>query len=180
VNKTELQAALDEAEITYGEEDTNAVLQELLDTAPAKSGPVVPLKPGDVKLVASMHQHWACYVPPDYTQAEIENPRLYGFLATKFQDLDLIMITAEDGSFMANARIRRIMGREIQVQVYDWIDLQPSMISPEIEVNGYLIRHGGAVKKFYITNKLTGALLREGLGSQIVAMQYLQDHFKAA
>ncbi len=146
----------------------------------AASRGVVPLRQGDVKLAPLMHQYWATFVPSHYTIEDLEDPKLYSFMASRFQDLDRIEVTAEDGSFIAKGIIRRSLGREIQVQIYELNQLQEAMVSDELEMYGYFIKHGGAVKKFFIQNKDTGNVLKEGLNSQIEAIQYLTDFIKAA
>lgn len=146
----------------------------------AASRGVVPLRTGDVKLHHLVHQTWAAFVPPDYTIEDLENPKLYSFMSTRFQDLDRIEVTAEDGSFVAKGIVRRSLGREINVQIYEMNELQAPMMGKELEMYGYLIRHGGAVKKFWIQNKDTGSTLKEGMNTQMEAIQYLTDFIKAA
>lgn len=141
---------------------------------------VVPVKPGDVKLTHEMHQNWACFAPSDFTREDVENPKFWTFMAPKFKDLDSIRITAEDGSWVSMAFIRRTMAKEVHVQVYDWIELQAPQMAKEIEVSGYLVRHLGAVKKFCVHNKATGQVVREGFQTQIDAMKYITDHIQAA
>lgn len=148
--------------------------------APAHDREVTPVKPGDVKLEHMMHQQWACFAPSDYTKDDLENPKFWTFMAPKFKDLDEVRVTAEDGSWVSKAIIRRTMSMEVHVQVYDWIELQAPQIAKEIEISGYLVRHLGAVRQFCVHNKDTGQVVKEGFRTQIDAMKYITDHIQAA
>jgi len=148
--------------------------------APALRLPVNPVKPGDVKMAAQMHNEWACFVPSDYVQSQVEDQKTWTFMAPKFKDLDLMRVTAEDGSWIALACIRRTVTMEINVQVYDWIELSAPMIAKEIEIgNDYLIRHFGTVRKFAVCNKANGTIVKEGFNTQLQAMKYATDHIQA-
>ncbi|TFH42328.1 MAG: hypothetical protein E4H01_13645 [Lysobacterales bacterium] len=146
--------------------------------APKVLAPVNPVKPGDVKLDSQMHQSWACFAPAHYTQDMLETPKFWTFMAPKFKDLDAIRITAEDGSFVAFGIIRRTNTLEVNVQIYDWIELQEAMIAKEIEINDYVIKHFGAVRKFCVINKSTKTVMKENFQTQIQAMRYVADHMQ--
>lgn len=142
--------------------------------------PVVPVKPGDVKLADMMHQNWACFAPSEFKKEDVENPKFWVFMAPKFKDLDTMRVTAEDGSWVAMAIIRRTQSMEVHVQCYDWIELAAPQVAKEIEINGYLIRHLGAVKKFTVHNMVNNTVVKEGFNTQIDAMKYITDHIQAA
>ena len=150
------------------------------EEAPAHDREVTPVKPGDVKLENMMHQQWACFAPSDYSKDQVENPKFWTFMAPKFKDLDEIRITAEDGSWIAKAYIRKTMSMELFIQVYDWVELEAPQLAKEIEVSGYLIRHLGLVRMFCVHNKATGQLVKEGFRTQMDAMKYVTDHIQAA
>ncbi len=141
--------------------------------------PVNPVKPGDVKLNDQMHQNWACFLPSNYTQDQVEDKKTWTFMAPKFKDLDLMRITAEDGSWIAMACIRRTVSMEITVQVYDWIELSAPMIAKEIEIgDDYVIRHFGTVRKFAVCQQHNGAVVKEGFNTQVQAIKYVTDHIQ--
>ena len=143
--------------------------------------PVNPVKPGDVKIEAQMHNNWACFIPSHYTQAQVEDQKTWTFMAPKFKDLDLIRITAEDGSWIAMACIRRTVSMEINVQVYDWIELSAPQIAKEIEIgDDYVIRHFGTVRKFAVCNQANGTVVKEGFNTQVQAIKYVTDHIQSA
>ena len=147
--------------------------------APLPAPKVVnPIKPGDVKLAEQMHQNWACFAPSHYDQEMLENPKFWIFMAPKFKDMDSIRITAEDGSYIALGYIRRSQTMEVLVQITDIIPMQEQMIAKEIEINGYLIRHFGSVRKFCVVNKATKEVLRENFQTQLQAMKYVTDHIQ--
>lgn len=139
---------------------------------------VNPIKPGDVKLAEQMHQNWACFAPSHYDQEMLENPKFWTFMAPKFKDMDSIRITAEDGSYIALGYIRRSQTMEVMVQITDIIQMHEQMIAKEIEINGYLIRHFGSVRKFCVINKETKEVLRENFLTQLQAMKYVTDHIQ--
>jgi hypothetical protein len=141
--------------------------------------PVNPVRPGDVKQAAQMHNEWACFVPSDYVQSQVEDQKTWTFMAPKFKDLDLMRVTAEDGSWIAMAVIRRTVTMEINVQVYDWIELSAPMIAKEIEIGDYIIRHFGTVRKFAVCNTATKSIVKEGFTTQLQAMKYATDHIQA-
>lgn len=141
--------------------------------------PVNPVKPGDVKLEAQMHNNWACFVPSHYNQDQVEDQKTWTFMAAKFKDLDHIRCTAEDGSWIAMAIVRRTVSMEINVQVYDWIELSAPMIAKEIEIgDDYVIRHFGAVRKFAVCNQANGTVVKEGFNTQVQAIKYVTDHIQ--
>jgi hypothetical protein len=141
--------------------------------------PVNPVKPGDVKLNDQMHQNWACFLPSHYTQGQVEDKKTWTFMAPKFKDLDLMRCTAEDGSWIALACIRRTVSMEITVQVYDWIELSAPMIAKEIEIgDDYVIRHFGTVRKFAVCNMSNGNVVKEGFNTQVQAIKYVTDHIQ--
>jgi len=143
--------------------------------------PVNPVKPGDVKLNDQMHQNWACFLPSNYTQDQVEDKKTWTFMAPKFKDLDLMRCTAEDGSWIAMACIRRTVSMEITVQVYDWIELSAPMIAKEIEIgDDYVIRHFGTVRKFAVCQQHNGAVVKEGFNTQVQAIKYVTDHIQSA
>lgn len=142
--------------------------------------PVNPVKPGDVKTHVQMHNYWACFLPSHYTQAQVEDQKTWTFMAPKFKDLDEIRITAEDGSWIAKAIIRRTVSMEINVQIYDWIELSAPMIAKEIVIgDDYVIRHFGAVRKFAVCNQANGTVVKEGFTTQVQAIKYVTDHIQA-
>ena len=141
--------------------------------------PVNPVKPGDVKIAAHMHNSWACFLPSDYNQSQVEDKKTWTFMATRFKDLDLIRCTAEDGSWIALAVIRRTVSMELTVQVYDWIELSAPMIAKEIEIGeDYVIRHFGSVRKFAVCNQANGSVVKEGFNTQVQAIKYVTDHIQ--
>ena len=143
--------------------------------------PVNPVKPGDVKTEVQMHNNWACFLPSDYTQAQVEDKKTWTFMAPKFKDLDLMRITAEDGSWIVLACIRRTVSMDISVQVYDWIELSAPQIAKEIEIgDDYVIRHFGTVRKFAVCNQVGGAVVKEGFNTQLQAIKYVTDHIQSA
>lgn len=143
--------------------------------------PVNPVKPGDVKTEIQMHNNWACFLPSDYTQGQVEDKKTWTFMAPKFKDLDLIRVTAEDGSWIALACIRRTISMEINVQVYDWIELSAPMIAKEVQIgDGYVIRHFGTVRKFAVCNTANGNVVKEGFNTQLQAIKYVTDHIQSA
>jgi hypothetical protein len=143
--------------------------------------PVNPVKPGEVKTEDQMHNNWACFMPSHYNQAQVEDQKTWTFMATRFRDLDMIRVTAEDGSWIAMAVIRRTVAMELTVQVYDWIELAAPMIAAEIDIgNDYVIRHFGTVRKFAVCNKVTGAVVKEGFNTQVQAMKYAGEKIQAA
>ena len=139
---------------------------------------VNPIKPGDVKLLDQMHQNWACFAPAHYDQEMLENPKFWTFMAPKFKDMDSIRITAEDGSYIALGYIRRSQTMEVKVQIVDIIPMQEQMIARELEINGYLIKHFGSVRKFCVINKETTQVLKENFQTQLQAMKYVSDHIQ--
>ncbi len=100
-------------------------------------------------------------------------------MAPKFKDLDTIRCTAEDGSWIAFAIIRRTVTMEINVQVFDWVELSAPQIAKEIEIGDYLIRHFGAVRKFAVCNRVNNTIVKEGFQTQLQAMKYATDHIQA-
>lgn len=143
--------------------------------------PVNPVKPGDVKTQEQMHNNWACFLPSHYTQAQVEDKKTWTFMATRFKDLDLIRCTAEDGSWVAMAVIRRTVTMEINVQIYDWIELSAPQIAKEIVIgDDYVIRHFGTVRKFAVCNLQDGAVVKEGFNTQVQAIKYISDHIQSA
>lgn len=143
--------------------------------------PVNPVKPGDVKIEAQMHNNWACFLPSHYTQDQVEDKKTWTFMAPKFKDLDLLRCTAEDGSWIALACIRRTISMEINVQVYDWIELAAPMIAKEVQIgDGYVIRHFGTVRKFAVCNTANGSVVKEGFNTQLQAIKYVTDHIQSA
>jgi hypothetical protein len=143
--------------------------------------PVNPVKPGDVKLQAQMHNNWACFLPSHYNQAQVEDKKTWTFMAPKFKDLDAMRVTAEDGSWIAMAIIRRTVSMEINVQIYDWIELSAPMIAKEIEIgDDYVIRHFGTVRKFAVCNQSNGSVVKEGFNTQVQAIKYVTDHIQSA
>lgn len=143
--------------------------------------PVNPVKPGEVKTEDQMHNNWACFMPSHYNQDQVEDQKTWTFMATRFRDLDMIRVTAEDGSWIAMAVIRRTVAMELTVQVYDWIELAAPMIAAEIDIgNDYVIRHFGTVRKFAVCNKATGAVVKEGFNTQVQAMKYASEKIQAA
>jgi len=151
-------------------------------TAPAKIRlPVNPVKPGDVKIDAQMHNNWACFLPSMYNQDQVEDKKTWTFMAPKFKDLDIIRCTAEDGSWIAMAVIRRTVTMEINVQVYDWIELSAPMIAKEVTIgDDYVIRHFGTIRKFAVCSQINGAVVKEGFNTQVQAMKYVTDHIQSA
>jgi hypothetical protein len=142
--------------------------------------PVNPVKPGDVKIAAQMHNSWACFLPSHYNQDQVEDKKTWTFMAPKFADLDTIRCTAEDGSWIAHAVIRRTVSMEVNVQVYDWIELSAPMIAKEIEIgDDYVIRHFGNVRKFAVCNLVNGTVVKEGFTTQVQAIKYVTDHIQA-
>jgi len=139
---------------------------------------VNPIKPGDVKLADQMHQNWACFAPAHYTQEHLETPKFWTFMAPKFKDMDSIRITSEDGSWVAVGYIRRSQTMEVQVQINDIIQLQEQMIAKEIEINGYLIKHFGLIRKFCVINRETKQVLKENFQTQLQAMKYVTEHIQ--
>jgi len=143
--------------------------------------PVNPVKPGDVKLHAQMHNYWAVFLPSDYIQDQVEDKKTWTFMAPKFKDLDEMRCTAEDGSWIAKCVIRRTVSMEINVQIYDWIELAAPMIAKEIEIgDDYVIRHFGTVRKFAVCNMHNGAVVKEGFNTQVQAIKYVTDHIQSA
>ncbi len=141
--------------------------------------PVNPVKPGDVKLMEQMHNSWALFLPSHYNQGQVEDQKTWTFMATRFKDMDEVRVTAEDGSWIAKAIIRRTVSMEINVQVYDWIELSAPMIAKEIEIGeDYVIRHFGAVRKFAVCNKANGTVVKEGFNTQVQAIKYVTDHIQ--
>lgn len=141
--------------------------------------PVNPVKPGDVKLGEQMHNNWACFLPSDYTQGQVEDQKTWTFMAPKFKDMDLIRCTAEDGSWIAMAVIRRTVAMEVNVQVYDWIELSAPQIAKEIIIgDDYVIRHFGSVRKFAVCNQANGTVVKEGFTTQVQAIKYVTDHIQ--
>lgn len=142
--------------------------------------PINPVKPGDVKQRALMHNQWAVFVPSDYVQSQIEDSKLWTFMAPKFKDLDFVTVTSEDGSWFCEARIRRTVQMEVHVQVYDWITLTAPMIAKEIEIGEhYVIRHFGTLRKFAVCNKTNGTIVKEGFNTQVEAMKYVTEHIQS-
>ncbi len=137
---------------------------------------VVPIKPGDVKLMDQMHQNWACFAPSHYDQEMLEDPKYWTFMATRFKDMDSIRITAEDGSYIALGYIRRSQTMEVMVQITDIIPMQEQMIAKELDINGYLIKHFGSVRRFCVVNKETREVIKENFQTQLQAMKYVSEH----
>jgi hypothetical protein len=145
-----------------------------------KPAPIVnPVKPGDVKLNDMMHQNWACFAPSHYTQEMVENPKVWTFMAVKFKDLDSIRVTAEDGSWVAFGIVRRSISMEVNVQIYDWVELQESQIAEEIRINNYVIRHFGSVRRFAVVNTVNGTVVKEGFQTQSDALKYATSQIQA-
>jgi hypothetical protein len=143
--------------------------------------PVNPVKPGDVKTQEQMHNNWACFLPSHYNQDQVEDKKTWTFMATRFKDLDLIRCTAEDGSWVAMAVIRRTMTMEINVQIYDWIELSAPQIAKEIVIgDDYVVRHFGTVRKFAVCNFHGGEVVKEGFNTQVQAIKYITDHIQSA
>jgi hypothetical protein len=143
--------------------------------------PVNPVKPGDVKLIAQMHNNWACFLPSHYTQDQVEDKKTWTFMAPKFKDLDSMRVTAEDGSWIAMCIIRRTVSMEINVQIYDWIELAAPQIAKEIEIgDDYVIRHFGTMRKFAVCNMHNGSVVKEGFNTQVQAIKYVTDHIQSA
>lgn len=143
--------------------------------------PVNPVKPGDVKTQEQMHNNWACFLPSHYNQDQVEDKKTWTFMATRFKDLDLIRVTAEDGSWVAMAVIRRTVTMEINVQIYDWIELSAPQIAKEIMIGDeYVIRHFGTVRKFAVCNFQDGTVVKEGFNTQVQAIKYVTDHIQSA
>lgn len=142
--------------------------------------PVVPVKPGDVKLKREMHNHWAVNLPSEYNQDQVEDQKTWTFMAPKFKDLDFITATAEDGSWFCECRLRRTVSMEIHVQVYDWVTMAAPMIAKEIEIGeDYVIRHFGTLRKFAVCNKANGTVVKEGFNTQVQAIKYVTDHIQS-
>jgi hypothetical protein len=142
--------------------------------------PVNPVKPGDVKLEREMHNTWACFLPSHYNQDQIEDQKTWTFMASKFKDMDEVCVTAEDGSWRARAVVRRTVSMEINVQVYDMIELSAPMIAKEVTIgDDYVIRHFGAIRKFAVCNRANGTVVKEGFNTQVQAMKYVTDHIQA-
>lgn len=140
---------------------------------------VNPLRPGECKRAHEMRNSWMAYVPPTYTRAQLEDPRLYSFMSGQMLDLDKIELVAENGAFIAKGIVRKVLGREIQVQLYDLIELQPLEEGTMVTMYGFDIKFGGPAKKYYIQSKSTGDVVRDGLPTQMAAITYLTDHLKA-
>jgi hypothetical protein len=142
--------------------------------------PVNPVKPGDVKISAQMHNHWAVFLPSDYVQSQVEDQKTWTFMAPKFKDLDFITCTAEDGSWFCECRIRRTVSMEVHVQVYDWVEMAAPQIAKEIQIgDDYVIRHFGSVRKFAVCNQANGTIVKEGFNTQVQAIKYVTDHIQS-
>jgi len=127
-----------------------------------------------------MHYSWACFLPSDYVQSQVEDQKTWTFMAPKFKDLDFLICTAEDGSWFCNARVRRTVSMEVHVQVYDWVELSAPQIAKEISIgDDYVIRHFGSVRKFAVCNTTNGTVVKEGFTTQVQAIKYVTDHIQA-
>lgn len=143
--------------------------------------PVIPLKPGEVKLQPLQYQRWVAFVPPYYTAKHLESERLWAFMASKITDMDRCEIIAEDGSWICEVFIRRNIGRSLTIQVIpdSRKQLTPSAINQDVEIFGHAIRWAGPSRRFIAINQATKEVLRENLNTQMEAIQYVTDHIKA-
>jgi len=165
---------------------TKAKTTKSAPTNPTSEGTPTPtreinaLRPGDIKPVGQINNSWETILPADYTREELEDPRLWGFMAPRFREMDSIRVSADDCSWTAFGVVHQVVGSDASVKFpKQWyLELSPRSES-ELDINGHLIRNCGRIRKYVIFKKGTGNIIKEGCANQMEAIQYLNDHLKS-
>lgn len=138
-----------------------------------------PFKPGEMKPSGYLNNRWETYAPGATNPESLEDPQYWVFMRALWKEGDEIRVTADDISWVAYGIVTNAQAGDIRVKFHDVIELEPRS-EKEIEYQGYFIRNGGQIKKYYIANMKTGDVIREGLPTQREAMNYVDDQLKAA
>ena len=100
------------------------------------------------------------------------------YMGARWTEGDLVRVTADDLSWTAFGMVKSAAGRSIEIKFYDVIEFEPRT-EQEIRVGQWLVRNGGLIRKWYITDTVTGQDLRDGLSTMVAAITYINDQNRA-
>ena len=139
---------------------------------------ITPVNPKDCSLLQHAHQVHVAAIPTTVPIEHLQDPAMWANVAAKFRNFDRIEIEAMDGSMFARGIITNVSGTRAAVRITEIHELA-KVSGSEIRMNGYIIRNGGFSRKWMLVDEKSGHVLKEGLETQSVAINHLQDHIKS-
>lgn len=137
------------------------------------------LRPSEFGLVSHMISQFNANVPGHLTKADLENPDLWVNVANKLIMGSEVRCLADDMSFVAYGICTFAQGSTAKIKIItthklDAVDYE----AMSGEAGDYEAKLRGP-KKWCIVQKSTGDVIKEGMATQLVAMQELKDYEKA-
>lgn len=140
---------------------------------------LVPVRLGnDFQLIQHSHNVHCAVVNNYMTKDQLENPRLWSFVATSMKPHDHLEVRSKDGTMFARGMVTFAQGSIAKIRILDHYDLE-AVAQPVIKMQGFVIRQISASAGWEIVDERTGDPLKDqGLMDQNAAIIYLQDHLK--
>jgi hypothetical protein len=139
---------------------------------------IQPILVKNVNLMQFQRQVHECITRTRLTLEQLQDERTWAFAATKLRMYDRLEIMDELGSQLAHGIVTYINGTNVKVQIYGLYPLSEAS-QKETEYRDYIVRWAGVIEKWTIVGKETGKSLRGDFPTDISAIKYLEDHYKA-
>ena len=139
---------------------------------------IEPILVKHMQLLQFVHQTHVCTTRSKRTVEQLENSKTWAFASTKLQMHDRVEIMDAQASQLSKGIVTYIKGTDVHVHIYANYVLKAES-QDEIPYRDYLIRWGGVHDKWIIVGKTDGAILKAEFPTDIAAINYLKDHYKA-
>lgn len=140
---------------------------------------VEPIRTADFGLMQHKYQLFSATVPCRLPKAILEDPKLWGHVATKITVGSEIRVLADDCSFRAILLCKYAQGTDVRMQVVEYTDLDVVDYDKITQANtGYAVKQRG-VKKWCIIKTSTGEIIKELIPTQTEAHKELAEYLRA-
>lgn len=139
---------------------------------------VEPILVKHMQLLQFVHQTHVCTTRSKRTVEQLEDPKTWAFASAKLQMHDRVEIMDAQASQLSKGIVTFVKGTDVHVHIYAHYILSTAT-HEEIPYRDYLIRWGGIQDKWIIVGKVDGLTLKAEFPTDMVAINYLKDHYKA-
>jgi len=139
---------------------------------------IEPILVKHMQLLQFVHQTHVCTTRTKRTIQQLEDPRTWAFASAKLQMHDRVEVMDAQASQLSKGIVTYAKGNDIHVQIYAHYPLS-NATHEEIPHRDYLIRWGGVQDKWIIVGKTDGNTLKAEFPTDLAALNYLRDHYKA-
>jgi len=138
---------------------------------------VDPLRPSNFGLLEHKARRFDAVVNPEYINS-LEDPDLWVNCANKIDMGDEIRCLAEDMSFVAYGICTFKQGTTVKLKIIQFKELDPVDDDLAEKESDFEVKMRGK-KKWCISKKSTGEIIKEGISKQAEALKELADYEKA-